>query len=295
MDKLRGITFFSRTVEAGSFAAAANALDVVPSALSKTITALENELGFTLFNRSTRRLSLTVEGEAYYQRCRDLLRELEEAETVARRGSLRPQGTLRVGMHPALRSLVLADARRLLASAPQLKIETFITNSPAAVLDSGLDVVLCVGRLADSTLVARRLGWAQHVVCAAPDYLRRWGEPSRPHDLAQHRAIIPARPDEEPNTRWEFTRGRERHVVSVDVGRVVRDGIGLVDAGAGGGGVLRPYEFSARPYIAAGSLKVLMPDWSSSRHPVYAVFPKARHVPAKVRVFLEFARSLAGT
>src|SRR5438105_9003377 len=167
MDKLRGITFFSRTVEAGSFAAAAHALDVVPSALSRTITTLEQELGFTLFNRSTRKLALTVEGEAYYQRCRGLLLELEEAEAVARGGRVRPQGTLRVGMHPALRSLVLSEIGRLLVSAPELKLETFITNSPAAVLDSGLDVVLCIGRLADTTLVARRLGWAQHVVCAS--------------------------------------------------------------------------------------------------------------------------------
>jgi DNA-binding transcriptional LysR family regulator len=177
MDKLRGITFFSRTVEAGSFTAAAHALDVVPSALSKTITALEKVLGFTLFNRSTRKLSLTAEWEAYYKRCRELLLQLEKAEAIARDGGLRPQGTLRVGMHPALRSLVLSEIRRMLESAPQLKIETCITNSPAAVLDSGLDVVLCIGPLADSTLLARRLGWAEHVVCASPEYLRRWGEP----------------------------------------------------------------------------------------------------------------------
>jgi LysR family transcriptional regulator for bpeEF and oprC len=292
MDKLRALTFFSRTVEAGSFAAAAQALDVVPSAVSKTIGTLERELGFTLFNRSTRKLSLTVEGEAYYTRCRQVLAELEDAEALARGGSVQPGGTLRVGMHPALRSVVFPEIGRLLESNPRMKVETFITNSPTALLDRGLDVVLCIGRLADSTLVARRIGWAQFVVCASPDYLHRWGEPKRPQDLAQHRTIIYARPDEEPNTRWEFSRGRERQVVTVPVGMVVRDGVGLVDAGLGGGGVLRPYEFAARRDIAAGSLKVLMQDWSSAKHPVCAVSSSSRHVPAKVRAFLEFAHAL---
>lgn len=292
MDKLRALTFFSRAVETGSFAGAAQLLEVVPSALSKAITALEHDLGFTLFNRSTRKLSLTVEGEAYYTRCRQALAELEDAEAMARGGSVQPQGTLRVGMHPALRSVVFPEIGRLLESNARMKVETFITNSPTALLDRGLDVVLCIGPLADSTLVARRLGWARFVVCASPDYLGRWGEPKRPQDLAQHRAIIFARPDEEPNTRWEFTRGKERQVVSVRVGMVVRDGVGLVDAGIGGGGVLRPYECAARRHVATGSLKILMPEWSGTKHPVSAAFPNSHHVPAKVRAFLEFAQAL---
>jgi LysR family transcriptional regulator for bpeEF and oprC len=292
MDRLRALTFFSRAVETGTFAAAAQALDVVPSALSKTITALERELGFTLFNRSTRKLSLTEEGEAYYTRCRQALAELEDAEAMARGGRVQAQGTLRVGMHPALRSVVFPEIGGLLESHTRMKVETFITNSPTALLDRGLDVVLCIGPLADSTVVTRRLGWARFVVCASPAYLRRWGEPGRPQDLVQHRAIIFARPDEEPNTRWEFTRGKERQVVSVRAGMVVRDGVGLVDAGAGGAGVLRPYEVAARRHLAGGTLKALMPEWSGARHPVAAAIAGGRHVPAKVRAFLEFAQPL---
>jgi len=211
---------------------------------------------------------------------------------MARGGNVQPQGTLRVGMHPALRSVVFPEIGRLLEANSRMKVETVVTNSPAALLDRGLDVVLCIGPLADSALVARRLGWARFVVCASPDYLGRWGEPTRPQDLAQHRAIIFARPDEEPNSRWEFTRGNERQVVSVRVGLVVRDGVGLVDAGAGGGGVLRPYECAARRHLAAGSLKILIPEWSGRKHPVSAVFPNSHRVPAKVRVFLEFAQAL---
>jgi LysR family transcriptional regulator, regulator for bpeEF and oprC len=292
MDKLRAITCFTRVVEAGSFAAAAHGLGVVPSALSKVITALERQVGFSLFTRSTRRLSLTVEGEAYYHRCRHLVTELDEAEAAARGGRVQPQGTLRVGLHPALRALIFAEIRHLLEAAPRLRVETFVTNSASALVDSGLDVVLRIGPMADSSLLARRLGWAEFVVCASPDYLKRWGEPRRPQDLAQHQAIIYSRPDEEISTRWEFTRGRERQVVSVPVRMTVRDGVGLVDAGVGGGGVLRPYEVATRQHLESGALTVLLPEWSSGRHPVYAAFANSRPVPAKVRAFVEFARSL---
>src|ERR1044071_8979869 len=164
MDKLRALTFFASAAETGSFAAAARVIGVVPSALSKAITALERDVGFALFNRSTRKVSLTVEGEAYYRRCRPLLAELEEAEAAARTGALRPQGTLRVGLHPALRAVVFEALPGLLESSPTLKIETVITNSPSALLDAGLDALLRIGRLADSGLVARRLGWASVVV-----------------------------------------------------------------------------------------------------------------------------------
>jgi LysR family transcriptional regulator for bpeEF and oprC len=293
MDKLRAITAFCRIVERGSFAAAAHSLQQVPSALSKAVTALEKELGFTLFNRSTRKLALTVEGDAYYTRCRGLLAELEEAEVAARAGGRRPQGTLRVGIHPALRALVFSDIRRLVDRNPMMTVETLITNAPAALLEHGLDVLLRIGRLPDSTLVARRLGWVQLILCASPAYLRRWGAPKQPQDLSEHRAVIYARPDEEPSTVWEFTRGKERQTVSMPIRMVVRDGVGLVDLGVAGCGIVRPYDVAARSQLAAGRLQVVMPEWSSGRQPVYVAFPGSRYVPAKVRAFVEFAEKLA--
>ena len=118
--------------------------------------------------------------------------------------------------------------------------------------------------------------------------------PEPPADLAQHRAIIQARADEPQMTRWEFTRGKERAVVTVPVRMIVRDGIGLVDAAAGGGGVIRPFEIAARRMVAADTLRVLMPEWTMPPAAINAAFPKSRHMPAKVRVFLEFARSVLG-
>ena len=237
MDKLRAITLFCRTVEAKTFAAAAHACDVVPFALSKAIAALERDVGFKLLHRSTRKLSLTEEGSAYYEHCRQLLQGLEQAEAVARDGRTTARGTLRIGVHPALRFNLFTQCGRLLDAHPGLKLETLITNTPAAVLDEGLDIVLRIGKLPDSALVSRPLGWTRSVVCASPAYLAARGEPRHPRDLVRHRAAIYARRDEEPNTRWEFRRGTEHHVVVVPVSFSARDGVGLADALLGGCGI----------------------------------------------------------
>lgn len=293
MDKLRAIGFFCRTVEVKSFAAAAQSLNVVPSALSKVIAALERDLGFKLLHRSTRRLALTDEGLAYYEHCRQLLQQLEEAELRAKQGRTRAQGTLRVGLHPALRHFFLVKLGAFLDAYPEVRAETRITNSGAAVLDDGLDVVVRIGRLHDSSLVARQLGWAESVVCAAPSYLAARGEPRKPEDLVAHRAVIYARRDEEPNTRWEFTKGKDRRVVEIPACLISRDGIGLIDAVAGGCGVARPFEYAVRHLMERGELRSLLPDWSSERVPIYAVLPgSARGMPAKVRAFLEFSEAL---
>lgn len=289
MDKLRALTLFCRAAEAKSFAGAAKALGIVPSAVSKTIAALEAELGARLVNRSTKRLSLTHEGELYYERCRALLQGLEETESIARGGKVSPRGLLRVGMHPALRVLLLNALGRFLDSNPELKVETVVTNSAAAVVDEGLDVVVRIGRLADSSLVARPLGRVQSIACAAPSYLKSAGEPTHPDDLARHRAIIYGRRDEVSNAEWTFTRGKERITVSVPVRIVVRDGIGVTDAVIGGCGVGLPFDASVQHLLKSGALRALLPGWSGEHYPVFAVMPPAHgNTPAKVRAYVEF-------
>jgi LysR family transcriptional regulator for bpeEF and oprC len=296
VDKLRAVTFFCRTVEARTIVAAARSLAVVPSALRKVIGALENDLGFKLLHRSTRRLSLTDEGATYYDQCRRILQELEEAEASARLGRTLAKGTLRVGMHPGFRFLVLSELIRYLDANPEVNVETVITNSPSAVIDDGLDLVLRIGRLANSSLVSRQLGWTSAITCASPSYVEKWGEPQRPGDLKRHRAIIPGRRDEESNTRWEFVNENEREVVEVPVRVTVRDGIGLTDAAVGGCGIVRPVEFAARRLLVSGELLRLLPDWSGNRQGVYAVLPPySRIVPAKMRTYLELFESLLAT
>ena len=292
MDKLRAIKFFCRAVEAKSFTSAAHGLDVPPSVLSKTVSSLEAELRFTLFNRSTRRLSLTDAGTAYYEYCRQLMRDMEEAEALARDGTVQAAGTLRIGFHPAFRTFLCRRIGEFLAANPSVNVELAITNSPATLLDEGLDVVIRVGEIPNSSFVARELGWTILIPCAAPAYLDVWGRPSHPQELRQHRAIIPGRRDEDPFTRWAFSRNGEQEVVTVPVIAVVREGVGMVDGALAGLGLAQLYDVVANQYIVEGGLEPILKDWSYVRQPVYAVFPGRRNVPAKVRAFVEFARSL---
>jgi len=292
VDKWRAIASFCGTVEAKSFVAAARVLDVTPSALSKLIGSLEQDLGFTLFNRSTRHLSLTVEGSAYYERCKQVLQDLEEAEIAALQGRTRPRGTLRVGVHPGLRAAMTMGMRSFLDANPELRIETLTTNTPAMLLTAGLDIIVRVGDMADSGLVARKLGSAEFVVCASPAYLRVMGTPKQPQDLAKHEAIIYARPDEEPSTNWRFTRGDTRLVVSVPIRLVMRDGVGGIDAAIKGCGIVRSFEITTREAVAAGQLSRLLSDWSTGSLSVFAVYPGSRAVPAKVQAFVEFVQQI---
>ncbi len=292
IDKLKAITYFVRTVEAGSFAAAAREIDVSPSALSKALTSLEGEIGFTLFARSTRKLSLTADGEAYHACCHDMLQQLEDSELSARRGLVRTHGTLRFGVHPAMRFALLPRLDGFLAQHPDLKLDMISSNAASSLFGRGLDIVLCIGELPDSSLVATRLGWAQFVICASPVYLARRGAPSDPEALAAHDAIVYTMPDEEPATRWEMQRGTQRRVISPSIRLAVRDGAGAIDAAINGCGLARPYELAVRPALQSGVLRRVLPDWESPRQPVYAVVSNSRRQPAKVRAFVEFARTV---
>ncbi len=295
MDKLRAMSLYCRVAECRSFSAAAQAQGVVPSAVSKAVGALESELGFALLSRSTRGLSLTEAGAAYYERCRQILQDVEQAESLGRGGVAQPRGTLRIGMHPALRAAVLSGLGEFLDARPELRIETLITNSPTAVIDDGLDLVLHIGALPDSSLVARPIGFTCSLVCASPAYLAAWGEPRHPADLARHHAVIYARRDEESNTRWVFTNGRESCEVVVPVRTVVRDGIGLVDAAVGGCGIARPSDLAAKDAIASGRLRALLPEWTGERRAVSAVLPpQGRAASAKVQVFLDHVAARLG-
>ncbi len=285
--------FFCRVTEAKSFSAAAVSLDVVPSALSKTIAALEQELGFALLNRSTRGLSLTEDGATYYERCRQIMLDVDAAESAGRGGVARARGTLRVGMHPSLRFEMLTRLGAFLDREPDLKIETVITNSPAAVVDEGLDIVLHVGQLSDSSLLARQIGSTRSLVCASPAYLAAAGEPRHPEELSRHHAVIYARRDEDANTRWTFIRNDERCEVEVSVRAVVRDGIGVIDAVLGGCGVARPFELAARNGLKTGQLREVLADWAGERQAVHAVFPSNAGLrSAKVQHYIAYMEDL---
>ncbi len=167
-------------------------------------------------------------------------------------------------------------------------------NAPIATTylgDEGFDAVLRIGRLSGSSLVANRLGSTAYVTCAASAYLDRRGRPAHLGDLQDHVAIVLGRRDEEVLAEWSFTRLKERETVEVPVAVVIRDGVGVTDACIGEGGVARIYDVSAAHRLESGELEAIMQDWSAGSQDVYAILPGCRNVPAKVRSFVEFARS----
>jgi DNA-binding transcriptional LysR family regulator len=294
MDKLRAIKLFCKTAETKSFTAAARDLDVPQSVLSKTISALETDLQLKLFNRSTRQLSLTEAGASYYNRCKQILVDVDEAEALARHGTDQATGTLRIGIHPVFQISLCRRIGEFIAKTPNVNVEIRHTNSPASLVEVGLDVLLRVGAMKESALVARQLGSTALILCASPSYLQTHARPSHPRDLIRQRhcAIIPNRHDEDSFARWIFSKGEEREVVKLPASVMLREGVGLGVAAVGGVGLVAMYDIAARPFFKDGSLEWILQDWSLGRQPVYAVTQSGGRVPAKVRAFVEFSRSL---
>ena len=292
MDKLRAIRFFCRAVETNSFTAAARALGVPQSVVSKGIAALESELQFNLFNRSTRQLALTEAGASYYEACLQMMSEMDEAETRARHGSVAPSGNLRIGLHPALQWIVCNSIGEFLTAHAGVNAEISHTNSPAALLEQGLDVLLRIGGLQDSSFVARKLGSVNLRVYTSPGYLRAMGKLQHPRDLTRYCAIIPGRLDEESFASWSFSNGKEKEIVNVPARLVLREGVGLAVSVIQGFGVVRMYDIAARPFVENNQLEPILQQWSCGREPVLAVIPSRRKVPAKVRAFIDFVEPL---
>jgi LysR family transcriptional regulator for bpeEF and oprC len=200
---------------------------------------------------------------------------------------------LRVGLHPALRGLVLRTLGPFLDDHPELRVETLLTNSLSAVVEEGLDLLLHIGELPDSGLIAQRIAVSKHLVCASPGYLARRGEPRHPQDLVRHRALLYQRHDEASNVSWAFTRGHERVAIEVPVQLAARDGVGMVDAMLGGCGIGRLSEFAVRRLVALNQLRIVLTEWETGTVPVQAVWPTgSARMTAKSRLFLEFVTSL---
>jgi DNA-binding transcriptional LysR family regulator len=196
-------------------------------------------------------------------------------------------------LHPALRFAVLTNLGTFLDEHRGVNIETVITNTAAAVVDEGLDIVLHIGRLTDSSLMARRIAWTRPIVCASEAYVATKGEPLEPDALAHHPAVIYARRDEPANTRWRFTRGNDTREVHVPVRTVSRDGVGVVDAALGGCGIARPFDIAARHLITSGALRQLLPDWTAERQPISIVLAaRDRSTPARTRLFTDYIAEL---
>ena len=286
MDKISEMTMFARTVSEGSFSAAARALKLTPSAVSKQVSRLEDRLGARLLNRTTRRLSLTEEGRAFHARCEQILAEIEEAETAVTELHSAPRGTLRIAAAVAFfNHQVMPLLPEFLARYPEVRFDLVMTDREVDMVDERIDVAIRFGQMRESTLIARRLAVSRRVICAAPSYLERHGTPRTPADLVDHNCLtLSTRPE---FNVWEFG-DRPEDRMRVDGNLEVSQADALYDACLAGIGLARVAGYLVEADLKAGRLVTVLEGQLREESTLYVAYPHRRHLSPKVRAFVDF-------
>ncbi len=289
MDKLVAMQVFVRVVETGSLSAAGQSLGLAPSSVSRRVVELEGLLGVRLLRRTTGSLSLTEAGETYFERSREILRAVEEANLAVTESRAKPSGTLRITVPASIARRHMAPAiAAFQARYPAVRVAMSVTEHVVDTVGEGLDMAIRTGRLEDSSLVARKLGEARRLVCASPSYLERAGRPERAEDLADH-ACLTFRGDPGSNS-WGFRRGEARIEVRATGPFFADDSESLVAAACAGLGVALLPEWLLGPEIAGGRLVEVLSDHppAPSRTPLYAVYAPGPCTPPKVCALVDF-------
>jgi DNA-binding transcriptional LysR family regulator len=286
MDPLDGIAAFARVVDSGSFSAAARRLNVSKSAISAHVQRLEARLGVRLLNRTTRRLSLTEAGAAYYRHCARILAEAEAAEQAATTLQREPRGTLRISAPESFGRMHVAPAvPAFLKRYPDLTLDINLSPAYENLVDKGLDLAIRIGKLEDSALVVRKLASSRLVLCAAPAYLEQRGTPRHAEDLASHNCLcanVLAWGDE-----WRLVgkHGEERVAVS---GSLRSDNAEMLRAAAlDGVGIATLPTWAVAEELRSGMLRRVLLGWEPPVSGIYAVYPGNRLMSMKVRVFVD--------
>ena len=287
VDLLSSMATFAKVVEAKSFTAAAIELAMSKSAVSKHISRLEDRLGARLLNRTTRRLSLTETGAAFYDRCARVVAEAEEAELAVTRLQSEPRGTLRMNAPVTFGALHIAPAiSEFLGRYPDLQIEMTLNDRFVDLVEEGFDLAIRIARLTDSSLIARRIAPDRRVVCGTPAYFARRGTPTSPEDLVRHNCIsytYMTVPDQ-----WQFVEGDATRSIAVEGNFRANNADAMRAVVLAGLGLAMLPTFAVGAELQAGRLQAVLERYTPSRTSVYAVYPHSRHLSAKVRAFVDF-------
>ncbi len=295
MDRLTGMAAFVKAADTGSFAAAGAALGLSAQMIGKHVTAIEERLGARVLNRTTRRQSLTEVGRLYYERCRIVLAEADEAEAVVHQHSTTPQGRLRLTAPTTFGAYSVQPlVQAYLHQYPDVRVDLTLTDRFVDIIDEGFEVAIRLGDLADSTLMSRSLAPYELVPCAAPAYLAAHGAPATPADLVAHQCLGFAYASRPPLTDWRFTRDGQVHAVEVEHRLRINDSRLLLSAALDGLGVILGAEVMVREHLASGRLVRLLPAYAGPSRPLHILFPAARWLSPKVRAFVDMAVTALG-
>jgi len=288
MDKLTSMAVFVRSAELGSFAAAAEALRMSPQMVAKHVAALESGLGMTLLNRTTRRQSLTDVGRAYFDRCKVVLIEVEAADQLAQTMKTQPKGVLRVSAPVTFGSFSMVPfVTRYLAQYPEMQVELSLNDRFVDPIEDGFEVMVRIGELVDSSLVARPLAPYSLIACASPAYLAERGVPQSPAELAGHDCLPYAYWSSSLPCRWSFSRNGRTEEVQANGRFRSNNWKALLDAAIDGFGItLGPTSVLAAE-IAAGRLVRVLSDFEGPVRPMHVLYRADRKPTAKLRSFID--------
>ncbi|WP_426399438.1 LysR family transcriptional regulator [Ralstonia sp. R-29] len=294
MDRVSDLEFFTRLVKQGSLAALARELGLTPPAITARLAQLEKRLGVRLLNRTTRRLSVTHEGEIYLATGARLLEELEALEQAVSSSRGTPKGLLRVNAtfgfgRRHIAPAIVEFARRY----PEVEVQLELTDRAVNLADQAFDIGIWFGTVPDSRMVARKIVSNRRLLCASPGYLTRAGMPQTPRDLQSHQCIVLRESDAAYGT-WYLSRGNKQETIKVRGPLSTNDGETGVLWALAGYGILMRSEWDVRAHLDAGRLVPVLTDWALPVADVFAVYPERTHLSAKVTAFIDFLTAWFG-
>uniref|UniRef100_C5CLD5 Transcriptional regulator, LysR family n=1 Tax=Variovorax paradoxus (strain S110) TaxID=543728 RepID=C5CLD5_VARPS len=294
MDQIQAMRLFVRVVEAGTFTRAADSLGLPKGTISKQVQALEKRLRSRLLNRTTRRVTVTPDGAAYYDRTVRLLADLDDIESNMSNAQTNPRGRLRVDVGTSLaRLLIIPHLAEFQARYPDIQMDLGVCDRMVDLIGDSVDCVIRGGELHDQSLVARRVGTQEFVTVAAADYVARKGSPCHPSEIGKkHMCLVYFSPHSGKHFPLEFQKDGE----SISVAGPYRLGLdernAYISSVRAGLGIGQISSFQAQRYLHNGAMVQLLPDWTQPTQPVYVVYPPNRHLSAKVRVFVDWTAEL---
>jgi LysR family transcriptional regulator, regulator for bpeEF and oprC len=294
MDKLKSLLIFIRSAQHRSFSEAARQLNMSPSAVSRAVARLEDDLGSCLLQRTTRSLTLTESGAKFYGRCQQILAELEEAEAEIKQAQSSPTGTLRLNFSIALgKKYIAPKLPNFAAQYPDLKLEVFFSDRLTDLVESGIDATVRVGKRNDSSLIQQPLATFSLITCAAPNYLKLAGIPKTPKELVNHLCINFVYPQTGKEFIWKFNQAGEELALPVSSYLQFDYAEAILEAGISNGGIIQAPQYIVAEAIAGGQLQPILTNYQSHLSKLISVlYPQKQYLSAKVRVFVEFMTEL---
>lgn len=295
MNKLEVIQIFVRVAELASFTQAADSLGLPKASISTAVKQLESLLGVRLLHRTTRKVQMTQDGLAFYERSKDLLVDMDELQSMFQHGEGAISGRLRVDMASGVaRNIVIPQLPAFLAAHPLLELELSSTDRRVDIVREGFDCVLRVGMLTDSSLIARPLGRFRMINCASPDYLARHGSPDGLDDLQRHRLIHYAPSFGAKPMGWEYFDGDRYCNLAMTGAMTVNNADAYQAACLAGLGLIQAPESGVRTLIAAGRLIEILPQFQAEAMPVSLLYANRRHLPKRAQVFMAWMTQIMG-